>query len=109
MIKQLEEELEYKEFNIIKESLMVDLKIERVNYLSEKSDVWDITVPGIGHFSLSNGAVVHNSDAMRYLCVALPKLQAGSSPEEIDKRYNQVFYGSDKLGGFFSDDKTGYY
>lgn len=49
----------------------------------------------------------HAADAMRYLCVALPKLQSNGSPEEINKRYNEVMYGvSDRPGGFFSDDRS---
>lgn len=51
----------------------------------------------------------HWSDALRYLCVALPKLQSGASPEDIDNRYNKAIYGGERLSGFFSDDKNGYY
>lgn len=47
----------------------------------------------------------HVADMMRYLCVALPKLQRGSTSEDIDKRYNNVMYGTDRLGGFFSDER----
>lgn len=39
------------------------LLIEGVKRLKETADVWDITVPDGHWFSLSNGAVVHNSDA----------------------------------------------
>lgn len=70
------------------------LVIERVIAISERADVWDITVPGVECFSLANGAVVHNSaDALRYLAIALrepkvkpieparprPQLRAGNS------------------------------
>jgi phage terminase large subunit len=45
--------------------------IVRVKKLNETADVWDLTVPGIEEFSLSNGAIVHNSaDAFGLLCVA---------------------------------------
>lgn len=35
-------------------------------------DVWDITVPNVAHFSLENGAIVHNSsDSFRMMSMAL--------------------------------------
>lgn len=68
--------------------------IEKVEFLHELADVWDITVPKVGHFSLSNGAIVHNSDAMRYLCVSLPKTRDGLSPEELDKIYQDAMLGA---------------
>lgn len=43
--------------------------IESVTKLSERSNVWDITVPDVHCFSLANGAVVHNSDAFGLMCV----------------------------------------
>lgn len=50
------------------------LRIARVERLSEREDVWCMTVPGEEAFSLANGAVVHNcshaADALRYLAVA---------------------------------------
>jgi len=36
----------------------------------------------------------HFSDAMRYLCISLPKLSDGASPADIDRRYNEAMYGS---------------
>ncbi|HMK59482.1 MAG TPA: hypothetical protein VK462_10525, partial [Nitrososphaeraceae archaeon] len=39
--------------------------------LNEIEDVYCINVPEIHHFSLSNGAIVHNSDAMRTLATGL--------------------------------------
>jgi hypothetical protein len=42
------------------------LRIASVRKLAERSDVWDLTVPDGHCFSLENGAVVHNSDALRY-------------------------------------------
>ncbi len=47
----------------------------------------------------------HVADMIRYLCVALPKLQLGGSGEEINKRYNQAMYGDGGVGGFFSDER----
>jgi hypothetical protein len=46
------------------------LSIESVRELNCIEDVWCITVPGIEHFSLANGAVVHNcGDSFRYFAV----------------------------------------
>ncbi len=36
----------------------------------------------------------HASDAMRYLCAALPKCRMGTSPEDLDKRYREAVMGS---------------
>lgn len=83
------------------------LTIASVKSLQEKQDVYDITVPVIGHFSLSNGAIVHNSDALRYLCAALPHTREGISAAELDRRYNEAMYGND-LPPMFNDKwKTG--
>lgn len=85
------------------------ITIESVNLLKEKSDVWDITVPVIGHFSLENGAIVHNSDAVRYLCISLPKTRDGLSPQELEKRYNEAMYGNQSnLPAVFRDDGPKY-
>ena len=40
-------------------------------------------------------------DALRYLCVALPKIRTTSNPEELEKRYRETVYGND-LPGLFS-------
>lgn len=85
------------------------LMVEDVKSLKIKEDVWCITVPGVGHFSLSNGAVVKNSDAMRYLCLSLPKTRDGLSSEDIDKNYREAKYGNQSnLPGFFRDDYPKY-
>jgi hypothetical protein len=44
----------------------------------------------------------HFADAMRYLCVSLPKTYDSLSPEELDKRYNEAMFPN-KLTGFFGD------
>ena len=44
-------------------------RIVSVERLKTKSDVWCITVPDAGEFSLANGALVHNCDAFRYACL----------------------------------------
>ena len=50
------------------------LRIERVEDLTARADVWDITVPGVEHFALANGAIVHNSaDAYRTGAVMMPR------------------------------------
>jgi phage terminase large subunit len=36
----------------------------------------------------------HFADCMRYLCISLPKTRDGSSPEELEKRYQEAMYGS---------------
>lgn len=69
------------------------LIIESVKSLDETQDVYCINVPEVAHFSLSNGAIVHNSDAARYLCVSLPKTRDGLSAQELDKRYHEAVYG----------------
>jgi len=44
----------------------------------------------------------HFADGMRYLCSGLPKLQPGTSPEELEKRYNEAMYGNrNNLPGIF--------
>lgn len=81
------------------------LIIESVVNKNEKIDVWDVTVPGIGHFSLSNGAIVHNSDCMRYLCVSLPKTRDGLSPEDLERRYQEAVMGNNyNMPSVFRDD-----
>lgn len=37
----------------------------------------------------------HFADAMRYLCISLPKTRDGLSAEELDKRYRETVYGTD--------------
>lgn len=69
------------------------LIIEGVKKVSTTSDVWDITVEDVHHFSLSNGAIVHNSDCFRYMCISLPKTRDSLTAEELDKRYAEAVYG----------------
>lgn len=98
--------------DIIKSSATTTAKhliIESVKYLEVKEDVWDITVPYVGHFSLSNGAIVHNSDAMRYLCISLSKTRDGLSPEDLDKRYMDAMLGQHSgMPSVFRDDLPNY-
>lgn len=39
------------------------LRVLSVSEIKETQDVWCLTVPDVGHFSLSNGAIVKNCDA----------------------------------------------
>ena len=44
----------------------------------------------------------HACDAMRYLCLSLPKTRDGLSAEELEKRYRKAVYGDDSnLPSFF--------
>lgn len=45
----------------------------------------------------------HGSDAMRYLCISLPKTKDALSSEELDRRYVEAFSGN-TLPGPFNDD-----
>jgi phage terminase large subunit len=56
------------------------LRIASVKKLSERSDVWDLTVPDGHCFSLENGAVVHNSDALRYWALANVRNAGSTKP-----------------------------
>jgi hypothetical protein len=55
------------------------LRIARVEKLSQTQDVWCLTVPDGGVFALANGAVVHNSDALRTASEAKPTVRAGQT------------------------------
>ena len=49
----------------------------------------------------------HIADALRYLCIALPKIQNNQSGDEIDKRYNEAVYGiKQNLPGIFQDNNN---
>lgn len=50
----------------------------------------------------------HAADAFRYLCISLPKIRDGASPEDLDRRYNEAIYGTNKPGGFFGDEPNRY-
>ncbi len=58
------------------------------------------------HFPLHDWSS-HYADCMRYLCLVLPRIQmSNSSPEELDKRYQEAVYGNDH-GGFFGHNPHG--
>jgi len=52
----------------------------------------------------------HFCDGFRYLCVGLPKITATSSPEALEKRYNEAVYGVDnsRTPNIFRDDLPNY-
>lgn len=87
-------------------SITRNLMISKVTELKNREDVYDIYVPTYNHFSLANGAIVHNCDAMRYLALSLPKTKDGLSKEELDKNYQRAVYGEQgTLPRFFRDER----
>ena len=47
----------------------------------------------------------HLADALRYMCISLPKIRDGITPEELDRRYAEAFKGTQSnLPRFFNDD-----
>jgi hypothetical protein len=67
------------------------LTIVGVRHLNERADVWDITVPGPECFALANGAVVHNSDAFRYLGLAWRQMQPEKPPKPPEDSWDRAF------------------
>lgn len=46
----------------------------------------------------------HFADCLRYMCISLPKMRDGSSPEDLDKRYQEAMYGTNSnMPAFFRD------
>lgn len=45
----------------------------------------------------------HFADAMRYLCVSLPKTCDGLSSNDIEKNYREAMYGTEDFPNFFKD------
>lgn len=65
------------------------LRIESVTELNYKEDVWDMTVPSVSHFSLKNGAIVHNcADMFRYAAVVIDEMT------ESTKGFHQYIPGN---------------
>lgn len=51
----------------------------------------------------------HWADCLRYLAISLPKTRDGSSPEELDKRYQEAVYGvKGNMPNVFRDDLPPY-
>lgn len=79
--------------NIVQQTVR-HVQVESVKHLQQVSDVYCINVPDIHHFALSNGAIVHNSDALRYLMLAVPKITTReTTPEELEARYRSARFG----------------
>lgn len=52
----------------------------------------------------------HWADAMRYLCISLPKMRDGLTAEDLERRYREAMYGDDSnLPPVFRNQKQGYY
>ena len=66
------------------------LKVLKVEFLDERQDVYCMTVPEAGEFSLANGAIVHNCDAFGLLCVAVEEIM-GKPKSKADA---PVYFGS---------------
>jgi len=45
----------------------------------------------------------HLCDAIRYLCLCLPKCKSGSNAQDLEKRYNEVRYGDSDMPNFYKD------
>lgn len=59
------------------------LTIERVSVIQNNENVWCLTVPDCEHFSLENGAIVHNcADSARYAAIAAPLARVGLLPKK---------------------------
>ena len=51
----------------------------------------------------------HYADAMRYLCLSLPKTRDGLSPQDLDRNYQEAVYGANsKMPPVFRDDLPPY-
>lgn len=71
-------------------SSAVALHIISVKKMKQCADVWDLTVPGVQHFSLANGAIVHNSaDAL--MCGAM-----GITPDKPEREGRREKFGNRK-------------
>lgn len=46
----------------------------------------------------------HYADALRYLCISLPKCRDGMSPDDLDRLYTEAMGGSSNLPRMFRDD-----
>ena len=73
-----------------------ELAIKELKILNQNEDVYCISVPEVGHFSLANGAIVKNCDSFRYMCLTLDQHQQGMTEEDARRGYNKVMYGSEQ-------------
>ena len=74
----------------IQTSLVANHKVKKVEFLTEREDVYDLTIDGTHNFALSAGVFVHNSmdgdsaAAMRYTEAKMSRL-SGELLRDIDK------------------------
>ena len=71
--------------------------VENVRRLQRTEDVYCISVPEVGHFSLANGAIVKNCDALRYVCQSIHLTKPGMTSQEFDRLKAQALYGNNNL------------
>lgn len=70
------------------------LTVVNIEKIKKKENVWCLTVPGVSHFSLANGAIVHNcADAFRYLCAGVDKIIGSSGGVEKDMSILRKYWG----------------
>lgn len=68
--------------------------------------VYDLTIETDNCY-YANGYLVSNCDALRYLCISLPKTRDGLTPEELDKRYQEAMLGpAAGMPAFFRNDNN---
>lgn len=67
------------------------LHVLGVKKIDETEDVYCINVPEIHHFSLANGAIVHNSDAFRTLATGLSLISHHMTVEDMQKQNHRAF------------------
>lgn len=81
------------------------VKNVHVNQHLKPVKVYDLTIE-IDNCYYANGYLVSNCDALRYLCISLPKTRDGLTPEELDKRYQEAMLGpAANMPSFFRNDK----
>ena len=71
--------------------------------LSTPEEVYDLTIEDDNCYYVE-GYLVSNCDALRYLCISLPKTRDGMSAEDLDRLRNEAMYGDQSsLPSFFRD------
>lgn len=71
------------------------VKNVRLYQCEEQKAVYDLTVEDDNCY-YANGYLVSNCDSFRYMCLSLSYIDTNErSPEEFDKRYRELVYGSD--------------
>lgn len=84
--------------------------VKNVQYYqcSTPKRVYDLTIEDDNCY-YANGYLVSNSDALRYLCISLPKLRDGMTAEDLEKSYREAVYGeASDVPNFFRDDHKMY-